>query len=208
MDTLHIVLAAAGVSALGILSPGPDFIVVSHSAVAGRTRHAAWVATGVIVGNVLWAGAALLGLSALFALAPALLLTTKIAGAAYIAWLGVKLIRGAAAPLPEVASVGSVSATSSFRRGLITTLANPKAAVFYASVLTTVTPASPGIALVMQVLVGVLVVASVWYATVVALLSSPVASNAYRRAKALIERTFGLLLLGYSGSRLLSAFSR
>jgi threonine/homoserine/homoserine lactone efflux protein len=72
VESLHIALAAAGIATLGILSPGADFIVVSHSALAGRARTAGWVAVGVVVGNVLWAAAGLLGLSVVFALAPTL----------------------------------------------------------------------------------------------------------------------------------------
>jgi threonine efflux protein len=203
VDSLHIALAAAGISALGILSPGPDFIVVSHSALAGRARSAAWVAGGVVVGNVLWAAAGLLGLSAVFALAPALFIAVKVAGALYLGWLGVKLIRGAHIPFAETVETTSVSTTESLRRGLVTTITNPKAAVFYASVLTTITPPSPGTALVAEILLGVLLVAATWYAVVVALLSAPPAGAAYRRAKKPIERTFGILLVAYGGSRLL-----
>jgi threonine efflux protein len=189
---------------LGIVSPGPDFIVVSHSALAGHTRSAVYVASGVVIGNALWAATGLLGLRVVFAVFPAAFVIFKMAGAVYLGWLGAKVIRGAGHPRDTSVERAAVSAPASFRKGLLTPVANPKAAVFYASVLTSVTPASPSSAVIAGVLAGVLFVAGAWYATVIALLGTPAAGAAYRRAKAPIERTLGALLLGYSGTRIVS----
>ncbi len=198
MDTVHALMAVSALAAVGILSPGPDFVVVSYTAMTGARRRAAWVASGVVLGNAFWAAAALIGLSALFLLAPTLFIAFKLAGALYLVWLGVKLIRGARVPLAlESAHGENGSPLTCCARGLATTLANPKAAVFYASVLTAALPSSPGIGLVIGTIAGVALVAAVWFTVVVLVLSTARASALFRRFKVWVEAAFGSLLTGF-----------
>lgn len=72
MDTLRALVAVSALAAVGIMSPGPDFVVVSYTAMTGARRRAGWVASGVVLGNAVWAAAAVLGLGALLGLAPTL----------------------------------------------------------------------------------------------------------------------------------------
>lgn len=64
METLIAIATVAAIACLGILSPGPDFVAVTYTAVTGSRRSAAAVAAGVVLGNGIWAGAALLGVMA------------------------------------------------------------------------------------------------------------------------------------------------
>ena len=206
MDTLRALVAVSALAAVGIMSPGPDFVVVSYTAMTGARRRAGWVASGVVLGNAVWAAAAVLGLGALLGLAPTLFVVIKIAGAAYLVWLGAKLIRGARIPLATQVDPGEASGTfASMAKGFMTTLANPKAAVFYASVLTAALPSSPPSGLVIGTVAGVVLVATVWFTIVVIVLSTARASSLFRRRKVWVETSFGSILAGFGLVRCLGA---
>lgn len=206
METVHALMAVSALAAVGILSPGPDFVVVSYTAMSGARRRAGWVASGVVVGNAMWATAAILGISALVALAPTFFVVFKIAGAAYLVWLGVKLVRGARIPLASEVTPGKGSGPfASWARGFVTTLANPKAAVFYASVLTAALPSSPASGLVIGTVAAVVLVATTWFTVVVLVLSTARASALFRGHKVRVEGVFGSTLAAFGLIRCLGA---
>ena len=205
MESIHALWTVAAIAAVGIMSPGPDFLAVSYAAITGLRRDAAAVAAGVVLGNGIWAGAALLGVGALFALFPSLFLAIKLSGAAYIAWLGIQLLRSARTPLPErTAADPSMSLGASFAKGLSTTMANPKAALYYASALSSAAPENASMLLLGWMLTAVVAVAVVWFSLVVLVLSTPRAGNAFRRFKVYFESLFGVLLLAFGLKQFLS----
>jgi threonine/homoserine/homoserine lactone efflux protein len=116
------------------ITPGPGvFYIVTRSLVQGR-RYGLVSVAGVALGNLGNALAASLGLAAVFAVSALAFTVVKYAGAAYLVWLGVRMLR---APLttqrtdaPTAASLGRV-----FRDGFIVALLNPKTAVFFAAFL-------------------------------------------------------------------------
>ncbi len=203
---MRALVTVCGLAAVGIMSPGPDFVVVSYTAMTGARRQAGLVASGVVGGNVMWAATAVLGLGVLLAVAPTLFVLLKIAGALYLVWLGVMFIRGAR--LPPVTAEDSADGggrVASWARGFVTTLANPKAAIFYASVLAAALPSSPGWVLILGTVVMVALVATAWFTLVVLVLSTAKASASFRRHKALVEGSFGSILVGFGLLRCLEA---
>jgi threonine/homoserine/homoserine lactone efflux protein len=205
MESIYALWTVAAIAAVGIMSPGPDFLAVSYAAITGMRRDAAAVAAGVVLGNGLWAGAALLGVGALFTLFPSLFLVIKLCGAAYIAWLGIQLLRSARTPLPErTAADPSMSLGTSFAKGLSTTMANPKAALYYASALSSAAPENASMLLLGWMLTVVVAVAVIWFSVVVLVLSTPRASSAFRRFKVYFESLFCVLLLAFGLKQFLS----
>ena len=205
MESITPVLTVAAISAMGIMSPGPDFLAVSHTSITGPRRNAVAVASGVVLGNGIWAGAALLGVSALFTLFPTLFMVIKMCGAAYIAWLGIQLLRSANKPLPiATESASSSSILANVARGLSTTMANPKAALYYASALSSAAPENASLSLLALMVAAVVAIAAIWFSIVVLVLSTKPAGNAFRRFKIYFESLFGVLLLAFGIRQLLS----
>ena len=206
MELLQAILTVAAIAAIGIMSPGPDFFAVTYASMLQSRLSAFWVALGVICGNGIWAGAALLGVGALFALFPTFYLGFKIFGALYLCYLGIKMLRSARQPLPENgAESSSNSVYTLFSKGLATTMSNPKAAVYYASALSAAAPQHASWATLMLLLATVVLVATVWFSLVILVLSTPKASAAFRRFKAYFESLFGGLLLTFGLKRLWDA---
>jgi threonine efflux protein len=204
VNEISAIATVTAISVVGILSPGPDFIAVSYTAVTGNRKLASLVAAGVVLGNGIWAGAALLGVGLLFELFPSMFIAIKLAGAVYLMWLGYKLLKNAKTPLLEGVSAEDVDLLAAFTKGLSTTMANPKAAIYYASALSTAAPPEAGWPLLFGMLLAVVIVAALWFSCVVFVLSNKKSSLMFRKMKFYFESFFGVLLLFFGLKQLLS----
>jgi threonine/homoserine/homoserine lactone efflux protein len=116
------------------VTPGPGvFYIVTRSIVQGRRAGLVSVA-GVALGNFGNALAASVGLAALFAVSSLAFTIVKYAGAIYLVYLGVQMLRTPhaepSAPAPAVAALGRI-----FRDGFVVALLNPKTTLFFAAFL-------------------------------------------------------------------------
>jgi threonine/homoserine/homoserine lactone efflux protein len=199
-------LGVWGALGLGVMSPGPSFILVARVAVARSRRQALACALGMGVGGLVFAAAALAGLQAVFRAVPLLYLLLKVVGGAYLLYLGWQIVRQARQPLrADEGGAGSAPAGRSghgFWLGLATQLANPKTAIVYASVFAAFLPAQFSAAFAALLLLAVFAIEALWYALVALLLSSPAPQRAYLRWKTRLDRAAGLAL-GALGLRLL-----
>ncbi|MDA0636134.1 LysE family translocator [Nonomuraea sp. MCN248] len=139
MSSLTVSLAFGGVVLLGAMSPGPDFaVVVRRSAVSGRGAGMA-AALGIAVGVFAWVVAAATGVAALLAASATAFTVVKVAGAAYLGYLGVRAIlaavRGGGAPQPPPPGSPRQGALAAFGEGLLTNVLNPKAALFFVALV-------------------------------------------------------------------------
>jgi threonine/homoserine/homoserine lactone efflux protein len=139
---LDAALAFALASVLIELTPGPNMAYLALvAATEGRRTGFATVA-GVALGLTIVGLATALGLSAIISASPLAFQALRWGGVAYLLWLAWDCWRSADA-LEDHATPGQ-PLNRYFRRGLITNLLNPKAAVFYVAVLPGfITPAAP-----------------------------------------------------------------
>lgn len=114
--------------------PGPDFAVILRSASRGWRQGAA-AAFGAQAGLCVHMLVATAGLSVLLAQSPGALTVIRWAGAAYLVWLGLGLIRSSFRTTDEADSGEALSTRTAFTQALLTNLLNPKAILFFAAVL-------------------------------------------------------------------------
>ena len=116
------------------LSPGPAILLAITNGVAGGGRRVVWSSLGNIVGLLLISCVSIFGLGALLKASAAAFTVTKVVGAAYLVWLGIKQWRRPATGLsdasPAIAS-GTRDAVYLAREGALVALTNPKAIVFF-----------------------------------------------------------------------------
>jgi RhtB (resistance to homoserine/threonine) family protein len=129
------------------MSPGLDSLLVLRTAANDGARAAMITGLGIALGCLAWATLVAMGLGALLAASRLAYDLLRWAGAAYLCWLGYKLLRHPRRGLPApIAASGSGTAAArheqaAFVRGLLTNLLNPKVGVFYVSFLPQFVPA-------------------------------------------------------------------
>lgn len=137
MDTS--IIAFALVAAVMTMIPGQDTILVVRNTLRGGRRDGLVTTAGICSGLYVHATLSALGVSAILLYSAGALAAMKIAGAVYLAWLGVQSFRSAARGLPQAELRGTeaaaVPAARSFREGFLTNLLNPKVLVFYFALL-------------------------------------------------------------------------
>lgn len=204
---MNVLLAVAALHLVVLVVPGPDVLLVSRAALARSRRAALFAGLGVCLGIACWAGLALLGINFLFAQFPWIHGVIKVAGGLYLLWMGLNLWRSAGHGEAEAGTEAPAVARSDWanlRAGFLTNIANPKAAVFFGSVFSSVLGAhtSPGLKLAVF---GVVVALSLaWFALVACGMSTRPVQAAYLRARKGIDRVAGTLMLGFGGLLLAS----
>lgn len=177
------------------VTPGPNFVLIAQTAAAGSRRAAVAIASGVVAAGALLASVAVFGLGTVLAENAWLGTTLRLLCGLYLAWLGIQLWRRADRPAAGTRAVDDGGWWVAFRRGVFSNVTNPKAAAFFGSVLTaTLSPDEP--AAIRLAAIGVIVAGSaVWHLSVALLFSSPAVQRRYDRAKPLLNRLIGALLV-------------
>ncbi|WP_220272020.1 LysE family translocator [Crenobacter cavernae] len=128
-------LVFAGAALIMALTPGPNMVyLISRSLCQGkRAGVTSWL--GVVLGFTVHMCSATIGLTALFMAVPLAYELLKFAGALYLLWLAWQALRpGARSPF-EPCPMPDESPRKLFVMGLLTSILNPKVAIFYLSVL-------------------------------------------------------------------------
>ena len=206
MRSLIELLPLVGVWAIALVSPGPDVLATARYATARSRRDGMLVGLGVTSAIGLWATASLLGLGVLLARVSWLYDIVRLAGAAYLAYLGVRALLAARSSgrretVAEEAEpvTGDRSGWSLWRVGFLTNIGNPKAAVFFGSLFGAFLPAQPSMWLQAAVLVGMVLMAVTWFTGVACLFSLAPFARGYRRAKRGIDVATGCLFIALAG---------
>jgi threonine/homoserine/homoserine lactone efflux protein len=197
-----------GALLIGVVSPGPSFVLVARTAIAVSRRDGLAAAIGMGLGGVIFGTLALVGLAAILARVEWLYFGLKFLGGLYLVYLGVMLWRGAAEPVvvPKTAA-GAGSPAKSFVLGLTTQISNPKTAIVYASVFAALLPPSlPGWMYVVLPLL-IFTMETAWYAIVALAFSADRPRAAYLRSKAWLDRLAGTVM-GLLGLRLIAETAR
>ncbi len=175
-------------------SPGPAFVMVSQQALSHSRKAGLFAAAGLTVGSLVWVAMVLFGIAVIMREAAWLYTGLRIAGGLYLIYLGVRMWRGAGAPVADEASKQVRPAKHAFRAALMVQLLNPKAAIFFGSIFLTMLPADGPAWIMPAVLAMVTLTEFGWFASVAVVLSSTPAQRAYKHVKAWIERTAGAAL--------------
>ena len=197
--------ALFGVLTLGLLSPGPDFLLILRNSLGPSRSRGLGTAAGIVTGLALQTFAIALGFAAL---PPAAMRWLQFAGAAYLAYLGLRALLPPAAAVAAPNSEDALScpdrdrkmravpdARSGFVDGLVCNLTNPKAFLFFVGLFAQVAP--PGAALGWRIglPIGIVVHGALLWTLVVFALRSPPVAGRLARAQHWLPRAFGVALL-------------
>jgi threonine efflux protein len=191
-------LMIGGVYWIAVASPGPNFLLVSQLALAGRGRLGIHAGIGIAVGSTIWAALAMAGVAALLAHVAWIHTAIRLAGAAYLVWFGIKLLLSARASESAPRRLVSLPATdlAAFRSGLFTNLTNPKAGAFWTSVFSSIFPAHVPAWLFIATGVMVPCISGSWYITLGLLFGSDRVQQRYLALRRPIDAPCGAILVG------------
>lgn len=185
--------------ALLVLIPGPDTLVVLRSVALHGRREAAWTSLGVLTGLLVWMLAAALGLTALLRASQDGYLVLRLAGAAYLLYVGAqalrsRVLRRAADARPATRPLVG----RGFRAGLLTDLLNPKVGVFFITFFPAFIPRHVPVA-AMTVGLGLIFVAetALYFGAILLFVRRLSAWMDSERVRRRLNRATGLVLIGF-----------
>lgn len=198
-------LVVITITILAVLSPGPDFAMVTRNSLVLSRRHGVFTALGIGLGVMLHIGYTLLGVGLLVKESLLLFSVLKIAGALYLVYLGIGMLRSRAVEEDVAVDAPRVSAWAALRTGFLTNALNPKTMIFVVSLFMQVM--QPGTALGVQIGYGAIIVLAhvLWFVAVALFFSAPGIRARLMAYKRRIDQLFGVLLVGFGV--LLSALS-
>jgi threonine/homoserine/homoserine lactone efflux protein len=134
-DTAHLLVFIAAGWLLN-LTPGPDVLYIVNNGLKSGVRAGIVAALGIVSGCFVHVFAAAFGVGALLATSATAFTVLKWVGAAYLVWMGVKLLlaRGGASPMaptPTTLVIQPANLRSIYQRGFLTNVLNPKVALFF-----------------------------------------------------------------------------
>jgi threonine/homoserine/homoserine lactone efflux protein len=189
---IAFVLAAA----LLTITPGLDTAMVLRTAAVQGPRTAALAALGIVLGCLAWGAAVALGLGALLGTSSLAYVALKWAGAAYLAWLGVKLMLNPRSRFDLDAQ--RPQRGNWLVRGFLNNLLNPKIGVFYVSFLPQFTPAGyPAGPFIFLLAVIHAALGVIWFATLIAATSPMQRWLAREAVVRWIDRATGAVFVGF-----------
>jgi threonine/homoserine/homoserine lactone efflux protein len=199
----HAVLSFALLGALLTITPGLDTALVLRSAITMGRRPAFATALGINAGALIWGAAAAVGVSALLTASETGYLILRILGAAYMLYLGIRMIVGAVrrrdtADLTPAAASKTPSIWNTFGRGLLTNLLNPKVGAFYVAVLPQFIPAgtSPlGVGLLLALIHDL--EGLIWFTAIITSAHSLRGFLARRKVQRAVDGGTGAVLVGF-----------
>jgi threonine/homoserine/homoserine lactone efflux protein len=204
MDPVLALLSILGTLAVGAMSPGPSFVVVVRASAGFSRRDGLAAALGMGCGGLVFAGLALAGLQALLMKVEWLYLVLKMAGGAYLMYLGCRIWGGAKMPLATTDGTHAAGGgwRKSFAIGFATQISNPKTAIWYASVFAAFLPNPIPGWMFWALLPAIFALEAGWYAIVALAFSAARPRAIYLGAKLWIDRVAGGIV-GILGGRLI-----
>jgi len=121
------------VALIVIVTPGQDTALTIRNTLLGGRQHGVLTAAGVAAGQMVWVVTAAAGIAALLVASEPAFVALRVAGAAYLVWLGARSLLSAWRGHAHAGARGSRRAP--FRQGVLSNLGNPKMAVFFTSLL-------------------------------------------------------------------------
>lgn len=188
--------ALAVLHLLAAMVPGPNTVVVSHLAAAHSRATAFRAVAGIVTATGTWVVLTLSGVAVLLHQSEDLFWLMRVAGTLYLLYAGVRLLGGLLRHAAGAAAI-EVAPGAPFRRGLLTTLSNPKSGVFWTSVFAVAVPTGAPIGFYLAAVALILAQSALWYGLVALVFASGPARRAYRQAAKWLEAVAGLAMIGF-----------
>jgi RhtB (resistance to homoserine/threonine) family protein len=190
------------ITLLAVISPGPDFAMITRNSYAFGRRIGLMSAIGIAAGVQVHVLYTALGIAALITSSPPLLIAIKITGAAYLIYLGVTTFITKAKPLDIESASMEMTQWDAFKMGFLTNALNPKTMLFVVATFTQILhPFSP---LHSYIFYGLFISLAhwVWFSFVAVFFSHNILRHKMLRHRRVLDCTIGSALVALGTSLL------
>jgi RhtB (resistance to homoserine/threonine) family protein len=198
MSPYATIIGATLIWLAAVVSPGPNFLVVSRLALSRSRRSAIGATIGITVGSLIYAALTMFGLSVLILRFAWLGDTIRIVGGAYLVWLGIQAWRARPENLNPTAAKEVQDVTSllhGLRVGFLTEITNPKGIAFFLGLFAAAVPETTPLWAKLAVLSAGGMIEFAWYTAVSLALSSGPMLAGYLKVRRTVDRVLGTLLI-------------
>lgn len=197
MEYLPIILTVALVHLLAVISPGPDFIMITRNSLVYSRKTGMYSAIGLGIGILVHVTYSLVGIGLLISQSIILFNFIKYLGAAYLIYIGYKSLTSKSSHLnlQNQDKKSDISKFTAIRIGFITNATNPKATLFFLSLFTLVI--NPSTPLFIKLFMGMemAIVTSAWFMLVAYLISHHLVKSRLSKIQHQAERFIGVVLI-------------
>ncbi|MBO2559942.1 LysE family translocator [Shewanella algae] len=187
--------AVASITMLAVISPGADFAMVSRNSMVLGRRAGLMTSAGISLGVWVHVLYSIAGIGLLISQSLWLFSLIKFAGAAYLIYLGITMLRSKAVEASELQTQEVISDWAALKSGFLTNALNPKTTLFVVALFTQVI--DPQTSTLTQIGYGAFMSAAhlVWFSLVALLFSSQAARRSVARCRHWVERAIGGVLV-------------
>jgi threonine/homoserine/homoserine lactone efflux protein len=211
MNESTILITLASIHFIALMSPGPDFALVVQNATRHGRQTGLYIALGLSVGILLHSLFSLTGVSYLVHQHPLLYSVLQLLGGSYLLYLGIGALRGVIAmiqtpPLDQPNRVNNLvigNKRQAFTKGFATNILNPKALVFFISLMSSLVPAGMSVSgkgLALVILFGL---SLLWFSSLAWMLSTQRMQRRLQQAGIYIDGLCGVVFTLVGGGILL-----
>ena len=190
------ILAVMLITVLAVISPGPDFAMVTRNSYLFGRQAGLLTALGIALGVQVHVAYTMLGVAVLVEHSPKILLTVKLIGAAYLVYIGLKTAFNGTPLDIDQPTQQPVSRREAFKTGFLSNALNPKTMLFVVSTFSQVV--HPGTGLMTEFAYGLFISAAhwIWFSLVAVLFTHVALRTAMLSKQRLFDRTIGTVLVG------------
>lgn len=197
MQYLPIIATVALVHLLAVISPGPDFIMITRNSLIYSRKTGVYSAIGLGLGILIHVTYSLIGIGLLISKSILLFNLIKFIGAGYLIYIGYKSLTSKSSHLHigEQNHKNDISKLSAIRIGFITNATNPKATLFFLSLFTIVINPTAPLSVKLFMGIEMSIVTAIWFAFVAYLVSHRLVKSKLNKIQGFAEKFIGVVLI-------------
>ncbi|MGF7479978.1 LysE family translocator [Providencia sp. SP181] len=197
---MNEILAVATITILAVISPGPDFAMVTRQSYTYGIKTGLLCAFGIAIGVQVHVFYTIFGITLIIMSSSALFLAVKLIGVCYLVYIGFKSFTNKTKITADSANTQPISKFNAFKTGFLTNALNPKTMFFVVSVYSQVIQVGNSVWLNLGYGVFISLVHLVWFSLIALFFATPSVRNKVLSYQSVMDKTIGtlLVLLGFS----------
>ncbi|MEK9131457.1 MAG: LysE family transporter [Patescibacteria group bacterium] len=192
-------LKVALIHLLAVMSPGPDFVLISKNALTYSRRTGIYSAVGLGLGILVHVTYSLIGIGFVISQSIILFSVIKLLGAGYLIYIGINALRSKPQPLSTNITASSnpkeLSVFGAIRMGFLTNALNPKATLFFLGLFTQVIDPTTPIWVQMVYGLEMSIMTIVWFSLVALFFSHEKVRGRFAKVSHHVDRVLGAVLI-------------